>query len=267
MSLNLPLDDNAPHSRFRPTRRMGIRLGIHGPAGAGKTTFARRAPKPCVFFDLDGTLDLVEDEDNLVYQYENNTPTARETLTALSDLRLFAENNIKTIVIDPITRLEQLTVDEIVSTVPVDTKGTRANYLEDYGWGKGYRYVYDYFEKYLAALNTHARMGRYVVLVAHTTTATVDNTGGSNYLRSEPRLLNPEKANTRAMFVEWCDHLLFIGKEVTVQERDKKALDSKRMIWSTEQPFCIAKNREAPLEALYELDQIDRMYTYLFGVK
>lgn len=217
-----------------PTR--GKRVGVFGTGGIGKTSLAARAPGRVAFFDLDESIHALGVEVPVVSGVE----TWQQLRDALASPTL---KEVDTIVIDSMTRAEELAVAHTLATVPTE-KGALPKSIEGYGYGKGYQHVFDTFLPLLGDLDTHARAGRTVVLIMHDCMSAVPNPQGDDYIRYEPRLQNPTsgKASIRLRVKEWLDHLVFIGFDIDV--KDNKARGSgTRTIYPVEMPHCMAKSR------------------------
>lgn len=223
----------------------GHRVVLYGPGGIGKTTMVANAPGPVAFVDLDESLPRLRGQLETSGALANIWPVAGvETWAQLHEaLRSDGWDEIRTIVIDTITRAEELAIAHVLATIPHE-KGHRVTRLEDYGWGKGFTHVYETFLFLLGDLDRHARAGRNIVLVAHDCTTTVPNPTGDDWLRYEPRLQSPNsgKASIRLRVREWADHLLFYGYDVAVKDGKGKGSGS-RTIYPVELPHCMAKSR------------------------
>jgi hypothetical protein len=225
---------------------VGHRILLYGPGGIGKTTVSTMAPGPVAFFDLDESLP------RLAGQLE--TPPAPVDVSNWQDIRTALQSDgwdgIKTIVIDSITRAEELAIVATLATVKTE-KGNSAKNVEDYGYGKGYGFVFDTFLPLLGDLDRHCRAGRNVILIAHDCTTNVPNPSGEDWLRYEPRLQSPAsgKASIRLRVREWADHVLFLGYDVAVDSAGKGKGSGTRTLWPSELPFCMAKSRttQAPI--------------------
>lgn len=239
-----------------PPARPGVRFGniatafghrvvLYGPGGIGKTTLAAASAGPVAFIDLDESLPRLQkqlDEQGLL---TNIMPVSG--IATWADLRreLQADgwDSIKTIVIDTVTRAEELAVEHTLANTLQD--GKRSTSVEGYGYGKGYGYVFDTFLPLLADLDKHARAGRNVILVCHDCTTTVPNPAGEDWLRYEPRLQSPTsgKASIRLRVREWADHVIYYSHDVAVNEDGKGKGSGSRTLYPAEQPFCMAKSR------------------------
>lgn len=232
----LPLTVGAPVRFGAPSRTHGHRVVLYGPGGIGKTTLAAQAPGPVVFIDLDDSLGRLGIEAQAVQGVD--------TWQALRDaLHAPGWDGVRTIVIDSATKAEELAIAHTLASVPHE-KGHYVKSVEDYGYGKGYGFVFDAFLPLLADLDAHCRQGRNVVLICHDCATTCPNPMGEDWLRWEPRLQSPNsgKASIRLRVREWADHLLWYGYDVAV--KDGKGMGSgTRTIYPTELPHCMAKSR------------------------
>ena len=229
---------SAPRSKVQfgtPDKSGGHRVVLYGPGGIGKTTLAAHAPGEVVFFDLDESLGRLGLAAKTVH-----ASTWADLRTALqSD----GWDGIKTIVVDTLTRAEEMAVENTLATVTQD--GKKSNSVEGYGYGKGYGYVFDTFLPLLGDLDRHARAGRNVILVCHDCTSNVPNPAGEDWLRYEPRLQSPTsgKASIRLRVREWADHVLFLGYDVAVDKDGKGRGSGTRTMYTAELPHCMAKSR------------------------
>jgi hypothetical protein len=152
-------------------------------------------------------------------------------------------DSVKTIALE-ITRIEEWAVKHTLATVK-NEKGATASRIEEYGYGKGYQYVYETFCLLLADLDRHVFAGRNVLLIAHDCVRTVPNPGGDDWIRYEPRLQDPAsgKASIRLRVKEWADHVLWLGYDMSVDKEGKAAGQGTRTIYTAELPHFMAKSR------------------------
>lgn len=219
----------------------GHRVVLYGPGGIGKTTLACRTPEQVAFFDLDDSLPRLQGSLNgNVPQVVNCDSWASLRMALQSD----GWQDIKTICIDSLTRAEELCVVHTLATIPHE-KGHKVQRIEDYGYGKGYQFVFDTFLPLLGDLDRHCRAGRNVILICHDCTCSVPNPAGDDWLRWEPRLQSPTsgKASIRLRVREWADHVLFLGYDVAVDKEGKGQGSGTRTLWPAELPFAMAKSR------------------------
>ena len=227
----------------------GRKIGIYGCGGLGKTSYAAHAPGPTVFFDLDASLPILRAAGKLA-DVDIQVVPGVDSWAALTGM-LAAEGweGVQTIVIDSVTRAEEMAVAHTLETVPHE-KGGKVSHLEGYGFGKGFTHVYETFLPLFAVLDRHVVAGRNVILICHDCIEKVPNPVGEDYIRWEPRLQSPSsgKASIRLRMKEWLDDLWFVGYDINVQH-DKKERFAKaegggsRTLYPNEMPHCMAKSR------------------------
>lgn len=220
----------------------GQRVVIYGTGGIGKSTLACLAPGPVAFIDADESLPILRSQlegHNIPLPLPVEVNGWRECRDALKSS---GWDKIKTIVIDTVTKLEEWCLEYTLQTVPHES-GRKVSRIEDYGFGKGYRHVFDTWRGLLGDLDSHSRAGRNVILIAHEATSTVPNPRGEDYLRYEPRLQDSKAASIKHKMKEWADHLLFLGYDVVVDDKGVAQGSGTRTLYTSEMPFCMAKSR------------------------
>jgi hypothetical protein len=207
---------------------------LYGPGGVGKTTLAAGLPGP-VFFDLDDSLGQLGLDMPIV--------TASTWTEFRSKLNMPGWDNYKSILIDTLTRGEEMGAECVVDTIPDD--GKKVASVSHYTKGKGYGYLFDMFIPLLGDLDRHVRAGRNVVLICHDCIANVPNPTGEDWIRYEPRLQSPAsgKSSIRLRVREWADHVLFLGYDVAVTKDGKGVGAGSRTLYRAETPAWMAKSR------------------------
>lgn len=223
-------------------KRIGHRVLLYGTGGIGKTTLACHATGPVAFYDLDESLDRLEG--NLSELTPHSIKWGDSWASLRASLQADGWNDIQTIVIDTLTKAEELAIAHTLATVKGEKNSTVTS-IEGYGYGKGYQYVYETFLPLLADLDRHAREGRNVILICHECVSNVPNPVGDDWIRYEPRLQNPSsgKSSIRLRTKEWADHCLFMAYDVAVSEEGKGKGSGTRTLWPGELPHCMAKSR------------------------
>lgn len=253
----------APNSRqAAPARSFGISRGtetgrgkkivIFGPGGVGKSTLAALLSN----IGIDPLfLDIDEGTDALAVARVSPTPETFEDVRAI--LQGPAVNDFGGVVLDSATKAEEYSTSFVCRTVPHE-KGKRIESIEDYGFGKGFTHVYEAFLLLLSDLDALTRKGKHVVLIAHECVANVPNPSGEDWIRYEPRLQSPAsgKFSIRHRVKEWCDHLLFIGYDVAVEDGKGKGAGT-RCIYPNERPECMAKSRTLDEPIPYHKDDAE----------
>lgn len=203
------------------------RLLIYGPEGIGKSTFAAAMPDP-VFLDTEnGTLHLMCER----YSGFTGWRDLLNTVSVASDYE-----GASTIVIDTLDSAERMCQEAVC-------KDNSKSSIEAFGYGKGYVYAKEEFEKLLLALDKCIGKGLNVVMVAHSQMRKFerpDETGAFD--RFELKL----NKHISALVKEWADAVLFCDYETFVvqdQNGKGKASGGKRVIRTDHNPCWDAKNR------------------------
>jgi len=213
------------------------RVTIYGPEGIGKSTLAAAFPAP-LFLDVeDGTAHLdvaraaVATWDALlegVHQFN-------ETITD-------NPGEYKTLVIDTIDAAEKLAQQYVCA------KAGKSG-IEDFGYGKGYRYAAEGFAVLLQALDDVIASRCNVVLLAHSHLRKFEQPDEAGaYDRYELKLHKLAAAAVK----EWSDAVLFANYETYVIDIDgtKKAKGGKRVLHTAHAPCWDAKNRHGLADKL-----------------
>jgi hypothetical protein len=219
---SLPPPPNVPRAVVQfgvPKQAQGHRVVLYGPGGIGKTSAASWVTGPVAFVDLDESLSRLNGNPSV--NWDNiKVLNGVETWAQLREaLRSDGWDSIKTIVIDTMTKAEELAVADTLEKVMADG-GKRVTSVEGYGYGKGFTHVFETFLAILGDLDRHCRAGRNVVLICHDCTCSVPNPSGEDWLRYEPRLQSPSS-----------------GK-ASIRLRS-----GTRTLWTCELPHCMAKSR------------------------
>lgn len=223
-----------------------IRTVVYGPAGIGKSTFASMFPDP-LFIDTEGgtkQMNVARTED----------PKTWDQLLHLVN-EVIQEKPCKTLVIDTADWAEKLCIKQVCQNLNV--KG-----IESVGYGKGYTYLAEEFQRLLKALDMVIDAGINVVVCAHAQMRKFeqpDEIGA--YDRWELKL----EKKTAPLLKEWADNLFFVNYKtivVTTQNNTKKAQGGQRVMYCTHNPVWDAKNRFGlPDELPFDFKQIEHLFT------
>ena len=208
---------------------------IYGPAGIGKSTFAAQFPNP-VFIDTEGStveMDVLR------------LPKPLNWTMMLEEVSHICENPhlCKTLVIDTADWAEKLAIRHVLAS-------HRKYGIEDFGYGNGYRYVYEEFGRLLNSLQNVIDRGINVVLNAHAFLRKFEQPDEMGaYDRWALKLIDTPKCSVSAMVKEWADIVLFVNyKTYVVATDDKgknhKAQGGRRVMYTQHHPCWDAKNRQ-----------------------
>jgi len=212
-------------------------IGLYGPGGVGKSTFAATAPN-AVFL---GTDDGVATMDVASFP----TPkTWQNVKAAISDL-LVEEHQFETLVIDTINGLESLLLAYVCQEAKVKS-------IEDVdgGFGKGYvRAEEEWFEFYKSLKRLRQKMN--VIVLGHSTVKSVEDPYENE--RFDRFILKMDK-RAAALLHESVDCMFFANfKNVYRKEKGAKKSkaegDGTRRMFTEERPAFLAKSRfDLPFE-------------------
>ena len=216
-----------------------VKAVVYGPEGIGKTTFASLAPDP-LFIDTEGSTTRLN-----VKRLPKPT-----SISMIMEEIFYVRNNpgiCQTLVLDTADWAERMCRDATCS------KYNKAG-LEDFGYGKGYTYVYEDFGKILNALDEVVERGIHVIITAHAAMRKFEqpNEDGA-YDRWELKLINTPKCSVANMVKEWADMVLFANYETIVvknEEKKNKAQGGRRVMYTAHHPCWDAKNRFGLAEKL-----------------
>ena len=211
-----------------------LKVVVYGPEGIGKSTFASLFPDP-LFIDTEGSTTRM----NVA---RTETPTSLAMLMQLLTEVRDAPPGCKTLVIDTIDWAERLCIQTVCD------KNHKTG-IEDFGYGKGYSYVYEEMGRILNLLNDIWERGIHVVLTAHAAIRKFEQPDEMGaYDRWELKLINSPKCNSCAMVKEWADMVLFANYKTYAVAVDKegkkmKARGGERVMYTAHDPCWDAKNR------------------------
>ena len=232
-----------------------IKAVIYGPEGIGKSTFASKFPAP-LFIDTEGSTSRL----NVA---RTDTPSSLAMLSSM--LTELAQNNhgYKTLVLDTADWAERLCIKAVCE------KNSKAG-IEDFGYGKGFTYVYEEMGRILNQLTTIWEHGMNIVITAHAAIRKFEQPDEMGaYDRWELKLINAPKCNVCAMIKEWADMVIFANYKTFAVAVDKdgkkhKAQGGERVMYTTHSPCWDAKNRfDLAPELPFDFGQI----AHIFGAQ
>lgn len=232
-----------------------VKAVIYGPEGIGKSTFASKFPAP-LFIDTEGSTSRL----NVA---RTDPPSSLAMLSAM--LTELAQNNhgYKTLVLDTADWAERLCIKAVCE------KNSKAG-IEDFGYGKGFTYVYEEMGRILNQLTTIWEHGMNIVITAHAAIRKFEQPDEMGaYDRWELKLINAPKCNVCAMIKEWADMVIFANYKTFAVAVDKdgkkhKAQGGERVMYTTHSPCWDAKNRfDLAPELPFDFGQI----AHIFGAQ
>lgn len=213
---------------------------IYGPEGIGKSTFAAQFPES-MFIDTEGSTTHMD-----VKRFARPT-----SWTMLLDQVKYVKANptiCKTLAIDTGDWAELLCIEHVCSKAQKKS-------IEDFGYGKGYTFLYEEFGRLLNALQEVIDIGIHVVITAHAKIRKFEQPDEMGaYDRWEMKL----SKNVAPLLKEWGDMVLFANYKTIVVNVDgqgaekgkNKAQGGKRVMYTTHTPSWDAKNRHNLKEEL-----------------
>lgn len=213
---------------------------IYGPEGIGKSTFAAQFPDP-VFIDTEGSTKEMD---------VARLPVPSSWTMIKEEVRHIIQNpdSCRTLVIDTADWAEKMAIQSVLDE-------HSKNGIEDFGYGNGYRYVFEKFGELLNLLNDAVEKGINVVLTAHATLRKFeqpDELGA--YDRYSMKLIDSPKTSISAAVKEWADMVLFANYKTIVitdsKTKKAKAQGGQRVMYTTHHSCWDAKNRYGLAEEL-----------------
>lgn len=212
-------------------------------AGMGKTTLAATFPNPIFIRAEDGLQAIPADSRPDAFQVLQNADHLFEQLRALID----NDHDYKTLVIDSVTKLEQMFQQHVIDTDPRKPKSiNQANG----GYGAGFGAVatlHDRVRKAAEILNR--KKGMCIVFIAHADTETIELPDSDPYTRYNLRL---HKKSTPP-YVDNADLVGFIKLQMFTMgdgERKKAISDGTRVLVTYPVASNVSKNRYGITEDL-----------------
>ncbi len=211
------------------------RIVLHGIHGIGKSSWAAGAPAPIFIPTEDGLVNIEVDHFPVA-------PTLDDFFGHMNAL-LSEENEYKTVVIDTVDWLEKLIWRKVCEDNNVKN-------IEACGYGRGYVFAMQHWDRFFTGLNMLRDKGMAVVLLAHNEIKTFNPPDGEGYDRYQIKL----HKHAAAKLEEWADMVLFANFKIYVDADSNKVVNSsERVIHTTNRPAWRAKTRftlpdELPLD-------------------
>jgi len=220
---------------------------IYGPEGIGKSTFASGFPDP-LFIDTEGSTKEMD---------VARLPVPSSWTQIKEEVRYVYQHPevCRTLVIDTADWAEKMAIQSVLDE-------HNKSGIEDFGYGNGYRYVFEKFGELLNLLNDVVSAGINVVLTAHATLRKFeqpDELGA--YDRYSMKLIDSPKTSNSAAVKEWADMVLFANYKTIVitdsKTKKTKAQGGQRVMYTTHHSCWDAKNRYGLQDELpFKYDEI-----------
>ena len=230
--------------------KTGIKVGIYGTEGVGKTTFASQFPG-AVFIDTEGSTRHMD-----VARFD--APESLKDVLEQLDYVVGHPDEIGTVVIDTVDWLEKF-----IFRAVCEEKNLKN--IEDMGYGKGYVFAKQKLQGLLELLDLITKRGIHVVLVCHSMIRKFEL---PDEMGSYDRyMLKLNEKNIAPLIKEWVDMLLFVNYRTDiVTDADGKTKKGKggqkRIMYANHSACWDAKNRFGlPDEMPFDYGQI----AHLFG--
>lgn len=245
----------------------GEKIILHSKHGMGKTTLSAMAPTPGFIGLDDGGRKIKHPVTGKRLKYVPGIETFQDTRDALHQVDLF--DDYETIIIDTGTYLQHLGLLHTFITIK-GPQGRIYTNIEQYGYHKGYRYLYDTMHHILGDLDPLVRKGKNVIIACQMLPVRISNPGGEDFLCNTPELQTDPKANVAADYMSWADHVFMID-HTDIQAKDGKAASTgERCIRVHPEIHFEAKSRTLGPDyatVSFENAQDDSIWRFLFGDK
>jgi hypothetical protein len=243
----------------------GEKIILYGPSGMGKTTLASMAPDPVFIGCDDGGRKIVNPKTGEPVLHVPGIETFGDVRDAL---RSDVFDDHQTIVIDTGTELQHWALPYMFATIKHE-KGHTVSSIEGYGYGKGYRHMYDHMHGVLADLDRLVRNGKNVLVLCQEAAMQETNTSGENYSKAGPDLFHTDKTSIRNDYISWSDHVFRITWENAVVDSKKISPVTGRMVNTHPDASFFAKSRGSKFANMpavsFESPDDDSLWQVLFS--
>ena len=212
-------------------------ITIYGQDGVGKTSFAAGAPN-ILFLDAEkGTLHMEVAREEIT-SYASLVEALDKVLAGHEDYKEF-----ETVAFDSLDWLVPKVYEHVCATVNHE-KGHSVDSIEGFGFGKGYVYAREVWQKLIAKCQAVRAKGINVILLAHAQVFNIDSpdTTGA-YKQYDLKLPRTSNNDIAALFREACDTVAFMSWKRLTPKDDSRAIDGGRVLRTQQAPGWAAKNR------------------------
>ena len=228
---------------------------ILGDAGLGKSSLAATFPSPIFIRAEDGLQAIPLESRPDAFPVLNSVNDLWEQLSSL----IKEEHQYKTLVIDSVTALERMFIENIVESDPKKPKSINQAMG---GYGAGLTAVAALHGRVRKACGLLNNKGMHIVFIAHADTETIDLPDQDPYTRYNLRL---GKRST-APYVDDVDVVGFIKLQSFVKDDKKIISDGSRVLSVTATASNVSKNRYGITEDLPVSLNVNPFSNYIPGL-
>lgn len=214
-----------------------------GDEGIGKSKFAANAPNPVFIFTENslGNLDVAR------WHAKSYEDVMEMTLTLMNE-----EHDFKTVVYDTLDWFEPMLYAYLLKQQPTTEKGKPVTNVEDYGYGKGFKFALDYWKDFLELVDQlRVKKDMAVIFLGHSTLQKITPPDGDSYDSWTLKLQNSTNVSAKDKITEYCDAVLFANWRVALAEeelgfnktRQRGVGSGERIVYTEKRPAWDAKNR------------------------
>ena len=208
-------------SLLRAKKERVFKALFYAQAGTGKSSLSALAPKPLFISPLENRLNFLD-----VDGFETATSFAMFVQQLRDVVRL--EHDYKTLVIDSVSGLGELIKNEVLTTIPKDSKGAIAESLDDYGWGTGYSYALKKWHEVLKMLDIISeRKNMNIILNGHAVVKAYKPPVGEEFNIYALDAFDQKNNSAVKAIMAWCDFAFFM-QMVAVTETAAKGEGKNR---------------------------------------
>jgi hypothetical protein len=232
---------------------------ITGDAGVGKTRLAATFPNPVFIRAEDGMQSIPADQRPDAFPVLSGPKDLWDQMTALIN----EDHDYKTVVVDSITALERMFIQNVVESDPKKPKSINQALG---GYGAGLAAVAAMHQRVRKAAGLLNAKGIHVVFIAHADTVTIELPDQDPYTRYDLRL---GKRST-APYVDDVDLVAYMKLETFTTgdgERKKAISDGTRVLVTYTTAACISKNRYGITEDLVVAEGENPLFGYVETLK
>lgn len=245
----------------------GHKILLYADSGLGKTTLASMLPSPRFIGSDDGGRKIRHPVTGEKLKHVPGVETFQDVRDAVTQPGLF--ENDETVVIDTATIVQDWAEEWVLANIKPE-KGDHVGSLQKYGWGAGYRHLYETMHLLLPDLDPLVQQGKNVVLICQLQQTSISNPGGEDFLKDVPKLQNQYGKvcpSVWGLYTEWADHVLKIEYEGITATKKKAASSGSRVVRIHPEIHFIAKSRTIPatIPTIYFSEPSDdSVWRYLF---